>query len=102
MIPTEARLEWWQTRLRPDWPEKPDWGIPTGARLSNSRLGKIPTGHSRLGPIPDWARLGNPDWSPTGANPRLGDPDWIPTESRPDPTELPSPTEETRLEPDLD
>lgn len=47
-------------------------------------------------------RLGNPDWSPTGANPRLGDPDWIPTESRPDPTELPSPTEENRLEPDLE
>ena len=112
-IPTESRpdptdsaahtaLFALRTRLGPDW-EIPTGqleittgarlgrlarlGIPTGARLEKSRLGKIPTGESRLGPNPDWARLGNPDWVPTGPAPRpqlgtkcehtrLGNPDW--------------------------
>ena len=56
-------------------------GIPTGARLEKSRLGKIPTGESRLGPNPDWARLGNPDWVPTGPAP---DPDWARSANTPD------------------
>ena len=85
-----------RTRLGPDWEiptgqlEIPTGarlgrlarlGIPTGARLEKSRLGKIPTGESRLGPNPDWARLGNPDWVPTGPAP---DPDWARSANTPD------------------